>query len=78
MSTPPVKHLAQECENSHEKCDEWARVGECDRNKKYMQGDGFSLGACRKACEQCEPCDPGDRECGTRNRIRAGYLPLDD
>lgn len=51
-------------------------AGECERNKNFMVGDDFSLGACRAACGTCELCHAGDTACRNRNRERAGYLPL--
>lgn len=51
-------------------------AGECERNKNFMVGDDFSLGACRAACGACELCRAGDTACRNRNRERAGYLPL--
>jgi prolyl 4-hydroxylase len=70
--------LPEECEDEEKLCPDWAESGECSKNKRYMTGDSFSLGACRKSCGECEMCAPGDMECRSRNRVRAGYLPLGD
>jgi hypothetical protein len=37
----------EECFDNHEKCDEWASMGECEANARYM------LGNCKKACMTC-------------------------
>lgn len=37
------------CEDHHEKCDEWATVGECKKNPAYM----LSKNGCRKSCLVC-------------------------
>ena len=38
-----------ECRDYHEKCDEWASVGECRKNPRYM----LSKKGCRKSCLVC-------------------------
>jgi hypothetical protein len=43
-----------------------------------VPGDALQEGACRKSCRLCEPCEEGDSACYSRNRMQAGYLPLDD
>jgi hypothetical protein len=43
-------------------------------NSKYMTGDQFSGGACRKSCGVCTPCAEGDVMCLEKNRRAAGYL----
>lgn len=40
-------------------------------------GNEFATGQCRKACKACKACNRGDWECINKNRIAAGYLPLD-
>ena len=52
-------------------------AGECESNSKYMAGDGYTLGACRRACQLCTVCARGDggAACRAANRARAGYLP---
>lgn len=52
--------------------------GECEGNAAYMRGDATTLGECRRACGDCEVCRPDDIACKSRNRVRAGYLPLED
>lgn len=70
--------VPDDCEDFHAQCKTWAATGECQRNAGYMKGDGFGLGTCRRACEECEVCGPGDTECRSRNRVRAGYLALSE
>jgi len=36
------------CKNEHKRCDEWANIGECDKNPNYM------LKKCQRSCHQCE------------------------
>jgi len=69
--------LPEDCKDTSSKCESWSKSGECDRNPGFMRGDSFSLGACRRACGECEVCTPTDRACKSRNRVRAGYLSLD-
>lgn len=44
----------------------------------YMRGDAFNLGACRAACGDCEACGESDLACKSRNRVRAGYLSMEE
>jgi prolyl 4-hydroxylase len=39
--------LAKGCTDSDEKCEEWAVLGECEKNPAYM------LSNCRKSCDAC-------------------------
>jgi prolyl 4-hydroxylase len=73
----PAAPLPEICADNHSECDGWAAAGECDRNPKFMKGDDSSLGACRLSCKECEVCGPKDRACMSRNRLQAGFLPLD-
>ena len=41
-----------------------------------MAGDGYTLGACRRACGLCTVCKRRDAACREANRVRAGFLPL--
>lgn len=75
LKTP---RLPDECEDYSEKCKSWAENGECEKNKKFMEGDAFHIGECRKSCGTCEQCAEGDRACMSRNRVRGGYLSLDE
>ena len=50
-------------------------AGECASNSAYMEGDGYTLGACRCSCKLCEVCGGADAACRAANRARAGYLP---
>lgn len=43
-----------------------------------MAGDGYTLGACRRACGLCTVCERRDAACREANRVRAGFLPLLD
>lgn len=70
--------LPEDCTDTTPKCTSWAEEGECENNPGFMRGDSFSLGACRKSCEECVECDANDRECRSANRVRAGYLSLDE
>ena len=36
-------------------------AGECENNAKFMRGDAFALGHCRRSCNDCEVCQPGAR-----------------
>ena len=74
----PVPRFPEQCEDFHQSCAEWAEKGECDKNAKFMKGDAFHLGECRLSCGECEQCAPGDRGCQSRNRVKAGYLSLEE
>lgn len=68
----------EDCEDIHELCENWAKVGECENNPEYMVGNtGTGLGQCRRSCRSCEVCKEGDVLCQTRNREALGFLPLD-
>ena len=70
--------LEQECNDVHELCPTWAKIGECQKNQNYMEGDGaYALGACRLSCGKCLPCALTDGTCRQRNRELAGFLPQD-
>eukprot|EP01063_Lacrimia_lanifica_P015538 TRINITY_DN22259_c0_g1_i1.p2 TRINITY_DN22259_c0_g1~~TRINITY_DN22259_c0_g1_i1.p2 ORF type:complete len:549 (+),score=224.61 TRINITY_DN22259_c0_g1_i1:79-1725(+) len=43
-------HYRSDCSNGHEKCGEWAGLGECDKNPTFM------LNTCGKACGACQKC----------------------
>lgn len=67
------------CQDIHNSCQFWAESGECENNPGYMLGGGGAVGNCRLACKACEVCDPpDDPECHARNRMTAGFLPLED
>ncbi|KAL4440709.1 hypothetical protein ABPG77_000418 [Micractinium sp. CCAP 211/92] len=68
----------EECKDAMPECKEWADAGECDKNSQFMRGDSFSLGTCRASCGDCEVCAAGDKACMSRNRLRAGYLSMED
>ena len=68
----------EECVDVFENCREWSERGECDRNPAFMVGDAFGLGSCRRSCGTCDVCREGDTVCMNSNRIRSGYLPLDE
>ena len=68
----------EECVDSEEECGRWAKEGECSRNLGYMVGDSSAVGACRLSCEACEGCRAEDRACRSRNRVRSGYLSLEE
>lgn len=44
-----------ECVDNEERCEEWARDGECTANPTYMVGKPTDPGNCRKACRVCTP-----------------------
>jgi prolyl 4-hydroxylase len=74
-----AKLLPEHCADERpDDCATWAGAGECEKNAPFMTGDGFALGACRRSCGECEDCAAGDDACASRNRVRAGYLPLSD
>ena len=67
------------CEDTNDRCDEWASAGECDKNPGFMKGEGSDQpGHCRKACGTCTECAEGDRTCYRENREAAGYLDLSE
>ncbi|KAK9842984.1 hypothetical protein WJX74_005333 [Apatococcus lobatus] len=67
------------CMDYEDRCSGWAKSGECKKNPAFMVGDNFSLGACRKACQQCTICKPlSDIKCRSQNREQAGFLPILD
>jgi len=68
----------EECKDTEPECAGWAAAGECEKNKPFMVGDDFTLGACRVSCKTCEDCAADDRACKSRNRVNAGYLSLDE
>lgn len=44
------------CQDDNENCKLWAKVGECEKNPKYMIGSRRSplnMGFCRKSCNAC-------------------------
>lgn len=68
----------EDCKDAMPECKEWAESGECDKNEQFMRGDSFSLGTCRASCGDCEVCGDGDIACKSRNRMRAGYLSMEE
>eukprot|EP00536_Pseudo-nitzschia_multiseries_P015725 jgi/Psemu1/312388/fgenesh1_kg.940_\ len=42
------------CSDGDERCEDWARQGECQSNPQYMLVD------CRKSCKSCISLHPGD------------------
>ncbi|KAG2494063.1 hypothetical protein HYH03_007706 [Edaphochlamys debaryana] len=77
QSVPDNEPDAGACQDTHPRCAEWAKAGECTRNKQFMCGGPESLGTCRKSCNVCEDCPKGDMECINRNRARGGYWQYD-
>jgi len=73
-----LPRFPDECANYDEECDAWSEAGECKNNPKFMLGDAFSVGSCRLACGECEVCRKGDDTCTSRNREKAGFLPILD
>lgn len=60
-------------------CVSWAQHGECTKNPGYMMGTtGSGIGSCRLSCRACEICSPKDQKCKNRNRVKDGFLPLED
>jgi hypothetical protein len=43
-----------------------------------MIGTESGLGKCRLSCNACEECGENDIACKSRNRVRLGYLPMED
>mmetsp|Transcript_25114 Transcript_25114/g.63685 ORF Transcript_25114/g.63685 Transcript_25114/m.63685 type:complete len:368 (-) Transcript_25114:544-1647(-) len=66
------------CADLHERCDAWAKGGECEKNAGYMLGSGSGQGMCRLSCKACKPCPEGDRACIVANRKAGGYMNFDD
>lgn len=77
-NAPDVVVYPQDCKDTAPECEGWAKAGECEKNQQFMRGDSSSLGTCRRSCGDCEDCKQGDRACMSRNRVRAGYLSMDD
>ena len=67
-----------ECKDYNDMCPRWAGDGECQNNPDFMVGDVQFVGTCRLSCGVCQACKQGDVKCTNNNRIRAGYLSLDD
>lgn len=42
-----------ECVDENENCARWAKVGECEKNPRYMVGNGGVKGKCMKSCNVC-------------------------
>eukprot|EP00798_Chlamydomonas_sp_ICE-L_P026246 gene26246-17345_t len=68
-----------ECVDIHEKCHDWAKAGECEKNPDYMAGGWKSegLGNCRLSCKACTVCAKGDGECRDQNRKDGGFITYD-
>jgi hypothetical protein len=66
------------CRDQNDKCPEWAKSGECERNAKYMLGDLGSPGQCALSCGACKSCKKEDRACYAENRRKAGFLVYTD
>jgi hypothetical protein len=68
------------CEDRHELCTKWASEGECEHNPGYMVGNLIDPGTCRKACNACKDCPPGDVLCMRKNyhgeEIKTRYFCL--
>lgn len=43
------------CEDTDDRCEEWAGDGECRANPTFMVGSPSDPGSCRKACGVCKP-----------------------
>ena len=43
------------CDDMNEQCEGWASTGECEKNPKYMIGNGKTDGYCLRACGKCPP-----------------------
>uniref|UniRef100_A0A7S4KAU0 ShKT domain-containing protein n=1 Tax=Odontella aurita TaxID=265563 RepID=A0A7S4KAU0_9STRA len=58
--TPPL--LMNPCADGHDRCAEWAGLGECDKHLQYMQNN------CQKSCGVClpdgTPCSDNHEKCG--------------
>lgn len=50
----PIK-IRRECKNRHELCTFWQVIGECEKNKAYMQTN------CAAACQSCDMIDHEQR-----------------
>jgi hypothetical protein len=66
------------CQDSVDRCADWAKAGECERNAAYMKGSPNSIGKCRKSCKACKVCERGDHACYQENRVASGLLDLAD
>ncbi|KAI7845460.1 hypothetical protein COHA_001010 [Chlorella ohadii] len=61
------------CRDNHASCPQWAKMGECDKNPVYMQGDQNVRGHCRLSCKGAS--DSPRRSPGSPV-LRAGLLAL--
>lgn len=75
---PEAMIYPEECKDAMHECPDWAKSGECEKNLQFMRGDAFTLGNCRASCGDCEVCQDDDIACKSRNRVKAGYLPMED
>lgn len=74
---PQASEIPQDpglCLDLHNKCQDWADSGECEKNPGYMIGGDTGQGNCRKACRACKDCAKGDDECLKENRRAGGFL----
>lgn len=66
------------CEDSHPRCEAWAKAGECTKNAPFMVGGrGSYIGACRAVCKVCKPCTEVGSECWIENRKVGGWFIYD-
>jgi len=67
-STANVVKREELCEDNHEKCSDWAGMGECEKNPSYM------LAYCRKSCEQCQDHQSEDISIILKRTARFGLM----
>mmetsp|Transcript_20334 Transcript_20334/g.34912 ORF Transcript_20334/g.34912 Transcript_20334/m.34912 type:complete len:335 (-) Transcript_20334:187-1191(-) len=65
------------CKDTSDRCEAWAKSGECEHNSVFMQGLDKIVGACRAACRVCEPCTEVGSPCWQENRRKGGWLVYD-
>ena len=59
------------CNDTNDRCEEWAAWGECEKNAGYM------LSACRKACGKCTPPSPKTDSVGiAQNGLKGKVLTV--
>ncbi|KAI3428055.1 hypothetical protein D9Q98_006440 [Chlorella vulgaris] len=81
LATPPAPEPAmvpEECVDTDAGCPGWAAAGECQRNPGFMRGAANTLGTCRASCGDCTVCKVDDAACRRENRLKAGFLPVND
>lgn len=51
MQAAATRQPPGECRDNHASCPQWAKLGECQKNPVYMQGNENMRGNCRLSCK---------------------------